>query len=256
MFPFRSKLPVSDDEREWVDEGFRRLEEMLGRRRMLEADVVLPNDDYFPDYYDRSPQAVDQLFTRICAYLKVDRAPLELEVFPDEIDELRQVLPYWSGGAGKCSTGSQYAGFYQRAAAGGDVPSRPLVALRNSLTKDPSVLIATIAHELGHVILIGGKLIDATTPDHEPLTDLLTVFLGFGIFNANSSARFRQYQEAGRQGWSMNHLGYLPQNVFGYAVAKFAFERNELKPAWSRHLSTNVKAYFAASMKWLQRHRA
>jgi len=42
MFGFSPKLPVSEEDRRWVDEGFRRLEKLLGRQRMLDAKVVLP----------------------------------------------------------------------------------------------------------------------------------------------------------------------------------------------------------------------
>jgi len=78
-----------------------------------------------------------------------------------------------------------------------------------------------MAHELGHAILLGGGLMNPKTPDHEPMTDLLTVFLGLGIFNANSAARFQQRQEERRYSWSMQRLGYLPEEVYGYALAKF-----------------------------------
>lgn len=54
MLGFAPKLPVTDEERLWVDEGFRRLQKMLGSFRMLEAQVILPNDEYFPDPYDQS----------------------------------------------------------------------------------------------------------------------------------------------------------------------------------------------------------
>jgi hypothetical protein len=47
-------------------------------------------------------------------------------------------------------------------------------------------LVATLAHELGHVILLRPGLVKANEADMEPLNDLLTVFLGFGVFNANS----------------------------------------------------------------------
>lgn len=36
MLGFSPKLPVSIEERLWVDEGFVRLETMLGRKRLLE----------------------------------------------------------------------------------------------------------------------------------------------------------------------------------------------------------------------------
>ena len=50
----------------------------------------------------------------------------------------------------------------------------------------PRSLIAAIAHELGHVLLLGGGLISATRRDGEPLTGLVTVYLGMGIFTANA----------------------------------------------------------------------
>ena len=127
------------------------------------------------------------------------------------------------------------------------------VALKSSLLKDPLLLVATAAHELGHVILLGGGLLDRETSDHEPMTDLLTVYLGFGIFTANSAARFRQYQEERRAGWSMQKLGYLPEEVYGYALARFAAERGEEKAEWTKHLSTNVRAYFKRSQAWLKK---
>ena len=129
-----------------------------------------------------------------------------------------------------------------------------VVAIRSTQLKDPLALVATLAHELGHVILLGGRLIDPKTPDHEPMTDLLTAFLGLGIFTANSAGRFKQFQDNRRQGWSMQRLGYLPEEVFGYALARFAAERGEQKSEWAKHLSTKVGAYFKQSRAWLIKH--
>jgi predicted Zn-dependent protease len=56
--------------------------------------------------------------------------------------------------------------------------------------KDPMTLVAVIAHELGHVILLRRELVDREEADMEPVNDLLTVFLGFGIFTANAAFRF------------------------------------------------------------------
>ncbi len=243
MFGFSSKLPVTDEQRQWVDEGFSRLEQMLGRRRMLEAVVILPTAEYFPDPYDKSQAAGERLFQRVCTYMRVDRSDIEFQIFPDETE----ILPYWYGNSGGC------AGFYSRDGTADE--TRMLVAVRSTQLKDPPTLVATMAHELGHVILLGGGLLKPTTPDHEPLTDLLSVFLGFGIFNANSAGRFKQYQDETRYGWSMHRLGYLAEEVYGYALAKFVVERGEENVDWAKHLSTNVQSYFKRSRSWLARNK-
>ena len=227
MFGFSPKLPISEEDRQWVDAGFARLEKLLERRRMLEARVITPTAEDFPDPYDKSTATVKRLFFRVCEYMHVDKDEIEFEIFPDETEELRALLPSWRGTGGKHA-----AGLYIHAMESRDSDERQepgIVAIRSSQLKDPLALVATMAHELGHVILLGGGLMSRKTQDHEPMTDLLTVFLGLGIFTANSAGRFKQFQDERRIGWSMQRLGYLPEEVFGYALARFAVERREDK---------------------------
>jgi hypothetical protein len=221
---------------------------------MLEAKVILPTPEHFPDPYDGTPAAAELLFSRVCSYMKVDRGSVELEVFADETEGLREILPYWTGDAQKHAAG-MYVDDDDEENARTETRSM-VVAIRSTQLKDPLALVATVAHELGHVTLLGGRLLDPRTPDHEPLTDLLAVFLGLGIFSANSAARFKQYQDERRQGWSMQRLGYLPEQVYGYALAKFALGRGEHKPEWVKHLSTNVRTYFKQSRAWLEKNQA
>ena len=253
MFGFSPKLPVSEEERHWVDEGFRRLEKLLGHRRLFEAKVILPTPEYFPDPYDESTAGAEAIFKRICSHMRVDRSRVQMEVFPDETEELRSILPYWRGNSGGC------AGFFSHDATSqtDHTPDETLmlVALRSTQLKDPLSLVATMAHELGHVILLGDGLISPETPDHEPLTDLLTVFFGFGVFTSSAARRFKQFQDERRYGWSMHRLGYLPEQVYGYALAKFADARQEKKPDWINHLSTNVRSYFKRSQAWLIKNK-
>jgi hypothetical protein len=247
MLGFAPKLPVTEQQRQWVDEGFRRLEKMLGHRRMIDAAVVLPTAEHFPDPFDRTPAAAGKLFERVCAYMRVDRRSIELEIFADETEQLREILPHWRDNSNRC------AGLYinDQSEAGNHDEKRMLVAVRSTQLRDPLSLVATVAHELGHVILLGGGLMSPNTPDHEPMTDLLTVFLGLGVFTANSAGRFTQFQDNRGQGWSMQRLGYLPEEVYGYALARFARERSEKKPAWMKHLSSNVRSDFKRSCDWL-----
>ena len=244
---FRAKLPILNEDREWVESGFERLSKALGHHRLIHAQVILPNDHYFPDPYDASEEAAKALFHRLGSYMKVSLVGIEFHVFPDESAELKKLLPSWSG-----KTRRDCAGFYAKQ---GESDTR-MVAVRKSKLKDPLLLVATLAHELGHEILLGGKLIDANSPDMEPLTDLLTVFLGLGVFNANAAGHFRQFHNETQQGWSVDRLGYLPQQMYGYALALFEAQRGEKNPPWAKYLSPNVKADFERSRKWLQQNRA
>jgi len=253
MFGFSPKLPITEEDRLWVNNGFNRLERLLGRRRMLDARVIEPTAEDFPDPYDRSAEAVETLFSRLCIYMRVDRSAIRLEIFPDEIDELRELLPARSSNGGPHAAGL-YLHAHERERSEENERSM-VVALRSTLMSDPLSLVAVAAHELGHVILLGGHLMNADTGDHEPMTDLLTVFLGLGIFTANSAARFKQFQNDRKIGWTTQRLGYLPEPVFGYALAKFADERGEEKPEWIRHLSPNVKSDYKNSLRWIAENR-
>lgn len=243
MFGLRPKLPVTEEERLWVDEGFRRLSRMLGSSRIHNARVVLPTDEYFPDPFTPTEAGLEALFRRVCTYMAVPRSHVELAIIPDS-SELVEMLPAYS--------------YKPEGPAGlhfgkGSEEEHPLVAVRQGLLKDPLTVVATLAHELGHVILLGGGHLDRDAEDMEPMTDLVTVYLGFGVFNANAARRFRQFQDDRTHGWSMNRLGYLPEPVFAYALARFAQQRGEEKPPWTSHLSTNLKVWFRQSADWLQK---
>lgn len=248
MLGFSPKLPVGEEERLWLDSGFVRLEAMLGRKRLLEAEVILPDAAHFPDAFDESEASVEALVHRICEYMQIDKTRIKLEIFPDEAEELRE-NSLWS------IASNRPAGIYFGHESVMEEDGKVVIALKSSVLKDPMVLVATVAHELGHLILLGDGHLDDSTPDHEPMTDLLTVFLGLGIFTANSAARFQQHDHGGGwHSWSMRRLGYLTQEVYGYALAKFAAERGEVKPEWLQHLSTNVRAYFKRSSAWLAKN--
>ena len=243
MFGLKPKLPVTEEERLWVDEGFRRLSRMLGSSRLQNATVVLPTDDHFPHPYSQTEAGLEALFCQVCSFMQVPRGHVELAVIPDS-SELVEMLPEFS----HKSEGP--AGLHFGSTSEDE---RPLVAVRRSLLKDPLALVATLAHELGHVILLDGGHLSRDTEDMEPLTDLVTVYLGMGVFTANASRRFQQFQNDRKQGWSMRRLGYLPEVVFAYALARFAAERGEERPQWIAHLSANLKAWFHQSAAWLKK---
>jgi hypothetical protein len=68
---------------------------------------------------------------------------------------------------------------------------RNFISLSAKLLGEPAVLVAILAHEIGHELLIGAGRISSDQPDQESLTDLLAVFHGFGIFRPERLLRPR-----------------------------------------------------------------
>ena len=204
------------------------------------ATVMLPIAEHFPDVYDRSEEAVGKMFYRIAERMAVDPESIDLDLFDDTGNVTSTLMPFVSG-----ETASA-AGLYSH-----HEETRTYVLINTSQLKTPESLVATIAHEIGHVILLRPGLVGGDEEDMEPLNDLLTVFLGFGVFNANAAFQFKQFTNNDSQGWSTRRLGYLSQEMFGYALARFAFERSEFKPEWAKYLTTNVAVYFRKSAAWL-----
>jgi len=62
--------------------------------------------------------------------------------------------------------------------------------------KDPINLIATLVHELSHIILLGEGGLEE---NDEELTDLNTIAMGFGIFTANSTFKFEYWRGTSHQ---------------------------------------------------------
>ena len=241
----KPKLPITEEQRDWIDRSFVRLGSLVGAHRLFEAELMLPTPEHFPDRYDRSEAALQRMFHRIAARMHVNPAEVKVTLFASEDDLTNSLVPFYS------SRGSGAAGLYHH-----DPSSKQRISIDEFQMKDPMTLVAVIAHELGHVILLRRELVDREEADMEPLNDLLTVFLGFGIFTANAAFRFEQHQDGRSQGCSARRLGYLSEEQFGYALARFAYEREDAKPKWPSFLSTNIKSFMKRSGAWLTANRA
>ena len=246
MFGFsRPRLPVSEEQRRWVDQSLIRLASLVGANRIHEP-IVLPTAEFFPDPYNSdSPESLKLIGGRVARLIGLDANEIDVTLFQTEYDATRSLVPF--GTWDSLSAGGLYFHNPDR---------RARISINKAQMKDPMALVGTLAHELGHVIPLRPGLVKGEEPDMEPLNDLLTVFLGFGIFTANAAFRFEQYTTNESQGWSTQRLGYLSEEAWGYALARYALERNEIKPAWKRHLATNIAVYMKRSLGWLQSERA
>ena len=235
---FAATCPVVADEQTWIDDNLHWFVGQFGDS-WLRSPVVLPTDDFFPGTYSGSEQDVRDAVTRLCGYMAVDPERIRVEFHADNNAEqgIPEAVGRWSGAAGHYRT----------------VGGRAVISLGHSLDRTPLALIATVAHELAHERLLGEERVVPDRADQEPLTDLLTVFLGFGIFTANAAFEFSRWSGGRYSGWSTSRLGYLTEPMYGYALARYAWLRGEDGPDWARYLDTNPRAYLKRGLRFLRR---
>jgi len=211
---FAATCPVNPREQQWIEESLAWLRTAFGAPRAVHTDL-----------------AENDIVGRLCQLMDVDPKTITVELYGDSAeDDLARAagLTVHSRGA---------AGHYRRE------NGRPVIALDRTLTS--TRLVATVAHELGHVLLDGRY--DAE--DHEPLTDLLTVHFGLGVFGANACFDFSQDHQR-RQ---VRRLGYLTEPMYGYALACHAHSRGEHRPTWAAQLDVNPRVHLKRGLRHLRR---
>jgi hypothetical protein len=238
---FTPKCPINAEDKEWVEESFQWLIDEFGEETWRNMKVILPTDEFFPDKFSGDYFSLKMILQRICGYMSVDYFKVELELFADENGKVPHPLAQSETiGKGVCGL---YRYYY----------NRHHISIEEKLLVNPTNLIATIAHELGHARLIGENRLSDDYPDHELLTDLTTIFFGFGVFTANSLFIFEQWTNTQFQGWRTSRQGYINEEMAGYSLALFAYLRNEKNPNWINEVNRNVRYYLKKSLKYLEK---
>jgi hypothetical protein len=245
---FHPRCPVQERERTWIEESIEWLRGQFGVAP-LNVPVILPTAEYFPPPFSGSDGDVRTVVRSVARYMGV-QADVDVQI-SDDLDHAESLLKLFPGGTGAFGSAGA-AGAYAPVEADGP----QVVTIDRSSVGEPARLLAVIAHELGHVRLFGERRMSADRQDHEPLTDLATVYLGMGIFTANAAFNFGRVSGYGIEpvgGWQSRRLGYMTEQMFGYALARYAVHRGELDPAWARYLDTNPRVYMKQGIRYLQR---
>ncbi len=237
---FTTKCPVDAQQKTWIEHRMNWLCSQFGLEKLKNVQVILPTKEFFPDPFDGSEASFRRLLDRVCGYMGVDTQRIDMQLYADQHHD--KVAP----GIYVTSEGKGALGTYQKG-------MRHMISIEVSTRADPLSMIATMAHELAHVHLLGDDRITHNEQDHEPLTDLTTVFLGLGVFTANSVVRESRWSADGWSGWRIGQQGYLSEPMYGYAFALFAWVRGETKPLWESHLRLNVRSALRNSLRYLQK---
>ncbi|MEP6952182.1 MAG: hypothetical protein ABI863_23020 [Ginsengibacter sp.] len=233
--------PVPEDNRIWLEKSFLLLLEFFGIENTQQRKILIPHHSDFPIKYNGDEETAFETLKIVAKQMEVSYDEIHLDFYNDRVEEISTGSPFDrriylkteknEGGA---------AGLYW----GKDEHEKYNISLVRSKFKQPENMVATLAHEIAHIKLLGENRIDK---NDEKLTDLTTIFFGLGIFNAN--AAFQTYNGVDYSGWQK--MGYLSQMEWGYALSLFAHFRGEKTPGWVEHLTLNIQGDFIQGQNFI-----
>jgi hypothetical protein len=235
------KLPVTQEDQNWVEESFSFLKDSLGELNIFGITTLTPTKNYFDCDFDGSQRDAEFILERCCSLMDIPLEKIILEFYSEESNYLDDGT-LLSSPANIFGQSKRAAGTYHKKSG------KSIISIELSQLKHPESLIATISHELAHEKLLGENRI---VENDEHLTDLTAIIYGFGVFIANAKFQFSSGHENGF-GWRMKSQGYLPEQVIAYAMASLALKRGEHDYDYKKYLDSPVEKYFDQCLEYLQ----
>lgn len=236
------ECPIDPEQRLWMENAFLWLLGQFGEEYIFKKEVLVPSKTIFPFRYDGSGESLVETAKIVAEQMDIDFNEIDVKTFKENIREIRmgdlghrlytEVHPEDKMAAGL---------FFDKNEDG-----KYEILVEEQQLLDPEGLVATLAHEFSHIKLLGEKRIDF---NDEYLTDLLTVVFGLGVFNSNAYFRFQKIDE----GWRHATTGYMNQQEWGYALALFAWFREEEEHAdWLPYLDANLRSDYRKSIAFIK----
>lgn len=224
-----------------MENAFLWLATQFGHDNIAKKPILLPSQESFPINYDGSKESLIKTAEIVALQMEINIQEINFEIFEQSIQEFSGDLGYrfWSE-VDHNSDQKLAAGLYFEKNTNGKYD----IFIEKKNLRVPENMVATLAHEFSHIKILGEKRLDS---NDELLTDLTTVVFGLGIFNANSS--FKEYKTF--DSFGHNSIGYLKQQEWGYALALYAYFRQEKNPDWIKFLTPNIKSDFKKSMDFI-----
>lgn len=221
------------------------LGELVARRGvgpLVNALLVQPNADFFPDRWAGGEASVRRVLLRLLRYAGLAELDVEV-VLLDEDPDKRAGAP-----APRGSFGLQTQLWLTGITAG-----RCRVAIEATLLRDPSSFVAAAARAVAHAYRRHHGLERIGDPLEEARIDVTTVYLGFGIVTTDATLRHATTPSGGfRSARSVLQLGVLAPQAMAYLLALQAVarglgrgERREI----ASMLQVNPSTFFKAALR-------
>lgn len=208
-FVYLPKVP----EQEWLLTKLAELVAQRGAEPFLKAPLLEPTSTFFPDDFTPTPSGIRTLAERILGYAGLSELRADIVAFGQEEGEAPSGLVVADGRA------NHY--MHQGAAAcfAGIQEGVCLFGVNAANVHDPELLVASLCHEVAHAYRAHHRLVCPDRDEEELLTDLTTIYLGFGVLTLIATGLHRAAGDLWRYEVQHRQLGYLPAEALSFLLA-------------------------------------
>jgi hypothetical protein len=208
------------DEQAWLLDELGRLIDQRGWETWREAVLRVPTDEHFPDPWSPDARGLERLTRRLLSYAGLGALRIRMHLFEGE-QSIDQVSATGEAQYRHHGAAAWFAGIDGREVRFG--------CATREIEEAGEGLVGVLAHEVAHAWRHAHGLVEADRDLEECLTDLSTVYLGFGVFTVNNTFRFRTFsEERGAQlfsGWRKSAAGYLSPQSMSFLFAAWILGR-------------------------------
>jgi len=240
VWPFKSKTFLGSDDETWLIETWRSfLQNFGGVEDLSRSPLVTPSRTFFPPTDATGHARAEYIFDLVKTHARMADWPCKLIAQPPRpetrINDVVFLQPVGKG---------MPLGTFS--SAGNEI----IVSYDPGSVDDPWTLVATLAHELAHYILMAIRdRLPGGDDMHEYATDLLTVYMGFGLFGANCAFNFSRNNWE----WKWSRKGYLPERAWAFALALFFQLREQSVDEAERFLKASLVTDLDHATRYLKK---
>lgn len=209
-----------------------------------ETILVTPSNAHFPGREASAEGMASLIFDKVKVYAGMQHWPCRLmdEHVAENITPPRiQIEGHIRGAAGVAPTSI-------------DEAQKLVIVYSRDHLRDPEVLIANFAHTLAHYL--GTTAAEAPPGGEENwphVTELLAVFMGFGVMMANSANTAKIRSCGSCSGPAVERENFLSQYDITYALAIFCCLKGIPAREAAEHLKSSLRPFFKKAMKEVKR---
>jgi hypothetical protein len=253
---FSPSLPIDEETRTWIDWRTEKLVDAFGKQRIFSGKTADSDTDFQETIRLQIEQAkrrgakettnLEPWITAVATIMNLSPKDLYVQIFQGDFLRLfahDAVLTDPSNWTANLSGA--------RSVADGKIR---IILNRQILAMAWEDLVAVIAHQLAHALLLREGGMSGSEPDIEFTAELLAAYLGF-VDLVNSDPRHLRERTRGLSpsldGGAVGSPCCFTYPAFGYALAVWV-RRSQTSDDWSRSLRLDVRHAYKKSIKWLK----